>query len=74
MTENDPQERSASSQASPAKSVSGQEAARAVSTAMERATAPQITRIDPGLLDRLTDDVIRRVEQKIRIERQRRGL
>jgi hypothetical protein len=25
-------------------------------------------------LDRLTDDVIRRVEQRMRIERQRRGL
>jgi hypothetical protein len=26
------------------------------------------------LLDRITDDVIRRVEQRARIERQRRGL
>jgi hypothetical protein len=34
----------------------------------------QITKLDPGLLDRLTDDVIRRVEQRARIERQRRGL
>ncbi|HUR83674.1 MAG TPA: hypothetical protein VM733_23165 [Thermoanaerobaculia bacterium] len=29
---------------------------------------------DPGLLDRLTDDVIRRVERRARIERERRGL
>jgi len=30
--------------------------------------------LDPCLLDRLTDDVIRRVERRIRIERERRGL
>jgi hypothetical protein len=34
----------------------------------------QITKLDPGLVDRLTDDVIRRVEKRARIERQRRGL
>jgi hypothetical protein len=39
-----------------------------------RAAQQQITKIDPGLLDRLTDDVIRRVEQRARIERQRRGI
>ena len=31
-------------------------------------------KLDASLMDRLTDDVIRRVEQRIRIERQRRGL
>jgi len=30
--------------------------------------------LDPALLDRLTDDVIRRVERHVRIERERRGL
>ena len=30
--------------------------------------------LEPGLLDRLTDDVIRRVERRARIERERRGL
>ncbi|HET8774101.1 MAG TPA: hypothetical protein VFP80_09935 [Thermoanaerobaculia bacterium] len=30
--------------------------------------------LDPALLDRLTDDVIRRVEKRVRIERERRGL
>jgi hypothetical protein len=30
--------------------------------------------VDPRLLDRLTDDVIRRVERRVRIERERRGL
>jgi hypothetical protein len=30
--------------------------------------------VDARLLDRLTDDVIRRVERRIRIERERRGL
>lgn len=49
-----------------------QEAAN-VSPLVER-PAPQITKLDPGLLDRLTDDVIRRVEKRARIERQRRGL
>lgn len=34
----------------------------------------QITKLDPGVLDRLADDVIRRVEQRVRIERERRGL
>jgi hypothetical protein len=29
---------------------------------------------DAGLLDRLTDDIIRRVERRVRIERERRGL
>ncbi|MEO8519787.1 MAG: hypothetical protein ABI603_00405 [Acidobacteriota bacterium] len=29
---------------------------------------------EPGVLDRLTDDVIRRVERRVRIERERRGL
>jgi hypothetical protein len=29
---------------------------------------------DPSLLDRLTDDVIRRVDRRARIERARRGL
>lgn len=39
-----------------------------------RATVMQGETIDPILLNRLTDDVIRRVEQRIRIERERRGL
>jgi len=30
--------------------------------------------LDPGMMDRLADDVIRRVERRIRIERERRGL
>ncbi|HEV8209501.1 MAG TPA: hypothetical protein VGP77_05245 [Vicinamibacterales bacterium] len=29
---------------------------------------------EPGVLDRLADDVIRRVERRVRIERERRGL
>ena len=39
-----------------------------------RAAVMQGETIDPILLNRLTDDVIRRVEQRIRIERERRGL
>ena len=45
-----------------------------LSPVSERATAAQITTLDSGFLDRLTDTVIRRVEQRARIERQRRGL
>jgi hypothetical protein len=36
--------------------------------------AVRITDLDPRLLDRVTDDVIRRVERRVRIERERRGL
>ena len=32
------------------------------------------TALDPGLVDRLVDDVIRRIERKVRIERERCGL
>ncbi|MDX6443400.1 MAG: hypothetical protein QOH71_474 [Blastocatellia bacterium] len=44
------------------------------SAPIERPTAAQILSLDPGFLDRLTDDVIRRVEKRAQIERQRRGL
>lgn len=74
MAENGHQERSESFHEPPVHSISSQEVELAVSRAIERAAAPQMTKIDPGLLDRLTDDVIRRVEQRMRIERQRRGL
>src|SRR6266404_2737013 len=39
-----------------------------------KAEAVPVATLDPSVLDRLTDDVIRRVEQRIRIERERRGL
>ncbi len=45
-----------------------------VSPSINRAAPPAITKLDPAFVDRLTDDVIRRVEQRARIERQRRGL
>jgi hypothetical protein len=38
------------------------------------ATEDQFTKMDSRVLDRLTDDVISRVERRIRIERERRGL
>lgn len=44
------------------------------SPSSERAALLPITKLDPSFVDRLTDDVIRRVEQRARIERQRRGL
>jgi hypothetical protein len=48
--------------------------AESASSSSNKLTPQQITKLDPGLLDRLTDDVIRRVEKRARIERQRRGL
>jgi hypothetical protein len=44
------------------------------STVTELAPPQQITKIDPALLDRLTDNIISRVEKRISIERERRGL
>jgi hypothetical protein len=44
------------------------------SSSSNQTTSPQITKLDPALVDRLTDDVIRRVEKRARVERQRRGL
>ena len=50
-------------------------------TPASAAVEPQLRRLpvrttdfEPGVLDRLTDDVIRRVERRARIERERRGL
>lgn len=56
------------------RSYQGQEVATAASSPVTRAEVPQVIRLDPSVLDRLTDDVIRRVEQRARIERQRHGL
>lgn len=40
-----------------------------------KSSAPaQLAKLDPAVLDRLADNVIERVEKRIRIERQRRGL
>lgn len=58
----------------PVRSVSSDEPASSLSPRVERASSQQMTQLDPAVLDRLTDDVIRRVEQRVRIERQRRGL
>jgi hypothetical protein len=75
VTESEPhQSRSEPFQGPTVRSSPGQEAALAVAPAIERAAVAQVTKLDPGLLDRLTDDVIRRVERRIRIERERRGL
>lgn len=48
--------------------------AQSASSSISQTTPHQITKLDPGLLDRLTDDVIRRVEKRALVERQRRGL
>jgi hypothetical protein len=55
-------------------SIRSQDALLAESSGIERTAALQAAQLDPGLVDRLTDDVIRRMEKRLRIERQRRGL
>jgi hypothetical protein len=50
------------------------ETALAEAPLVERGRSQVPARLDAALLDRLTDDVIRRVDQRLRIERQRRGL
>jgi len=57
----------------PAGAADRHEVAGAV-TPTARATAPHISDLDPRLVDRLTEDVIRRVERRVRIERERRGM
>jgi len=46
----------------------------AMSTRQEPIAAPLQPQLTAALVDRLTDDVIRRVERRVRIERERRGL
>ena len=58
----------------PVRSLSGEEPASNLSPRVERASPQQLLQLDPAALDRLTDDVIRRMEKRMRIERQRRGL
>jgi hypothetical protein len=51
--------------------------ARAVTSSVEAPSAPspvQMRELDPRVIDRLADDVIRRVERRARIERERRGV
>ena len=55
------------------RSFPGQEAASGVPHPSGHAPAPPALKIDAGLMDRLTDEVIRRVERCARIERARRG-
>lgn len=74
MAQNGDQERPESSHRQPLQSMPSHAEAPAVSPAIERTAATQLTKIDPGLMDRLADDVIRRVEKRLRIERERRGL
>jgi hypothetical protein len=64
----------ASSHQAPARSFPGPETAAAPPPRAARVAAPQVMSLDPGLLDRLADDVIRRIEKRARIERERRGL
>ncbi|NOT63603.1 MAG: hypothetical protein HOP19_25610 [Acidobacteria bacterium] len=56
------------------RSVATHEMPQGVSAFSERPAASLVATLDPGLLDRLTNDVIHRVEKRMRIERERRGL
>lgn len=56
------------------RSDAGRETSEILSPAFTQPQAMQITKLDPVLVDRLTDDVIRKVEKRMRIERERRGL
>jgi len=63
-----------SAQRAPVRTSAVETPAQSISQASSQAAPQQITKLDPAFVDRLTDDVIRRVEQRSRIERQRRGL
>jgi len=54
--------------------VSFEESTVSVPQVSEKAVAGPITKLDAALVDRLAEDVIRRIEKRARIERQRRGL
>lgn len=43
-------------------------------TVLNSKSTRTITMLDPAIVDRLTEDIIRRVERKIRIDRERRGV
>ena len=63
-----------SAEAPSSHSLSTQQTAADVARMMEVVASTPITKLHPALMDRLADDVIRRVEQRVRIERERRGL
>lgn len=64
----------ATSQPNPVSGVVEETVAPGASPAISQTAPPPVTKLDPGLIDRLTNDVIRRIEKQARIERQRRGL
>jgi hypothetical protein len=63
-----------SSDGPPSRAASNEQTAVEVERAIEAVRAMPVTKLDPALMDRLANDVIRRVEQRVRIERERRGL
>jgi hypothetical protein len=56
------------------RSFPGREAAFGLSHSAGRVPVTPAIKIDSALMDRLAEDVIRRVERRARIERERRGL
>jgi hypothetical protein len=63
-----------SSERPSSRAASSEQTAVEVARAIEAVKATPVTKLDPALMDRLANDVIRRVEQRVRIERERRGL
>lgn len=45
-----------------------------IENAPDVASGLRSQRLDPALIDRVADDVIRRIDRELRIERERRGL
>jgi hypothetical protein len=70
-----PRERSAATSAAAEASVAASPRAAAPVAVVPSAPSPaQMKELDPRMIDRLADDVIRRVERRARIERERRGV
>lgn len=67
-------QRTFSSLESPTQQTSSPVAPAHTAQAPEAKPAARLSSVDPALADRLADDVIRRVERRIRIERERRGI
>lgn len=68
----DSEQEHADSTSSPSHSL--RQEANLAAQVIERAKIQPLAKLDAAVLDKVTDNVIRRVEQQLRIERQRRGL
>jgi hypothetical protein len=62
------------SRPTPAGSSAPAEAARKSAARADQIATPPVVRLDPGLVERLADDVIRLIDRRARIERARHGI